>query len=595
MRDIAKIIKYSSKLWRYYVAIAFLVIVTSLLALASPFLVKMIVDGLVANSQGGTNGAGYFLVIIVLILLSDVVVTLLSNVNGHLGDMMSVKLNTLLSQRYYDHLMQLPIEYYDNEITGKITARLERTITTISELMKTMANNFAQFFLTTFITLILISYYSWPVALLLATIFPTYIYITQRSSKHWQKSQEGINRDLDLANGRFVESVTQIRVVKSFVTDAMESAFFRNKRRSIEKQTKGQSVTWHKYDVARRFILNIVFALIYGYITWQAYTKTITLGEFTLLLQLVNQAQMPLFGSSFIVDALQRAKAGSKDYFEVMGLAPSIRDSENAKALKVRQGAIEYRGVNFGYQGGKQVLNDINFTITPGQKVALVGESGEGKSTIANLMLRFYELTSGEVAIDGTDITKVTQASLRKNIAVVFQEPALFSGTIGENIAYGSGKVTQRQMEAAAKAANAISFIRKLPNGFDTQIGERGVKLSGGQKQRIAIARAILKDAPILILDEATSSLDSKAEREVQLALERLMQGRTTMIIAHRLSTIANVDKVIGIRGGKIAEMGTPAELAKGDGIYAELLRLQTAAPSKLTKAKLKQFEIVAG
>ncbi len=593
MRDIFKIIRYSWKLWRYYLAIALMVVVVALLGLASPFLVKMIVDGLVANSAGGSYEIGYFIVIICLILLSDVAGTLISNINGYLGDMMSVKLNTLLSQRYYDHLMSLPIEYYDNEITGKITARLERTIGTISELMKTMANNFAQFFLTTIITLGLISYYSWPVAVLLAIIFPAYIYITQLSSRHWQKVQMGINQDLDVANGRFVESVGQIRVVKSFVTDALESAFYRGKRKSIEGQTKTQSIVWHKYDVARRFVLNIVFALIYGYITWQAFKGQITLGEFTLLLQLVSQAQMPLFGSSFIVDALQQAKAGSKDYFEVMGLTPSISDKAGAKPLKVRKGEITYQAISFGYTGGKQVLNGISFDIGPGQKIALVGQSGEGKSTIANLMLRFYELESGRVMIDGKDITEVTQSSLRKNIGVVFQEPALFSGTVGENIAYGSGKVSRQKLEAAAKAANALGFIQKLDKGFDTQIGERGVKLSGGQKQRIAIARAILKDAPILILDEATSSLDSKAEREVQTALERLMKGRTTMIIAHRLSTIASVDVVIGIQDGKIIEMGPPAKLAKGNGIYAELLSLQSGIVTKATKAKLKQFEIV--
>ncbi len=593
MKEILRIIRYSWKLWRYYLGIALLVIIVSLLALATPFLVKAIVDALVANTGGATYGAAYFAAIIGLIFVTNLATTLLSNVNGYLGDMMSVKLNTLLSQRYYDHLLSLPIEYYDNEMAGKITARLERSIGTVSTLMQTLANNFAQFFLTTFITLVLISYYSWPVALLLIVIFPTYIYITQLSSRDWQKRQEGINLDLDSANGRFVESIGQIRVVKSFATEAIESAFFRGKRKSIEQQTQGQSVRWHNYDVARRIVLNIVFALIYGFITWQAFRKSITLGEFTLLLQLVNQAQMPLFGSSFIVDAIQRAKAGSKDYFAVMQTEPSIGDEKGAKSLKLRQAAISYNDVFFGYKGGKQVLKNVSFEVLPGQKVALVGESGEGKSTIANLMLRFYELDGGSIAIDGKNIAKVTQVSLRKNIAVVFQEPALFSGTVAENIAYGSGKVSQQQLEKAAKAANALGFINKLEKGFDTQIGERGVRLSGGQKQRIAIARAILKDAPILILDEATSSLDSKAEREVQSALERLMKGRTTLIIAHRLSTIANVDVVIGLKGGEIAEIGSPAELAKGNGIYAELLSLQSDTPSKQTKAKLKQFEII--
>jgi ATP-binding cassette subfamily B protein len=219
-----------------------------------------------------------------------------------------------------------------------------------------------------------------------------------------------------------------------------------------------------------------------------------------------------------------------------------------------------------------------------------VGESGEGKTTISNLLLRFYELTSGQIKIDGQDISEVTQESLRSQIAVVFQEPALFSGTIRENISYGVPKATKNEIYGAAKAANAEGFIAKLPHGLDTEIGERGVKLSGGQKQRIAIARAILKNAPILILDEATSSLDSRAEHEVQMALEELMKGRTTLIIAHRLSTIASVDMLIGIKGGKVVEQGSPAQLAKTNGIYADLLALQS--PTAANKAKLKKYDI---
>jgi ATP-binding cassette subfamily B protein len=221
-----------------------------------------------------------------------------------------------------------------------------------------------------------------------------------------------------------------------------------------------------------------------------------------------------------------------------------------------------------------------------------VGESGEGKSTLANLLLRFYELNKGYIYIDGKDISTVTQNSLRSSIGVVFQEPLLFSGTVRENIAYSMPKAKQTEVTAAAKAANAYDFIKKLPNGLDTEIGERGIKLSGGQKQRIAIARAILKNPRILILDEATSSLDSKAEHEVQVALERLMKGRTTMIIAHRLSTISGVDTIVGLKGGKVTEIGTPAELAKRKGIYAELLKLQSLSQTEEGKAKLKKYDL---
>ena len=269
-----------------------------------------------------------------------------------------------------------------------------------------------------------------------------------------------------------------------------------------------------------------------------------------------------------------------------------ITDVENAKKLKVTSSKVEYHNVDFSYEKGSKVLTDISFTIEPGKKLALVGESGEGKSTLANLMLRFYEVGSGQITIDGQDINSVTQKSLRESVGVVFQEPLLFSGTVKENICYSRQTASEKELIAAAKAANAYDFIKKLPKGFDTQIGERGVKLSGGQKQRLAIARAIVKNPPILILDEATSSLDSKAEHEVQQALEHLMKDRTTLIIAHRLSTIQNVDTIVGLRKGRVIEVGTPAELAKGKGIYAELLKLQTLSQTEEGKKELKKYDM---
>jgi ATP-binding cassette subfamily B protein len=482
------------------------------------------------------------------------------------------------------------LEYYDNEIAGRITSRLERSIVTISQLMNAFANNFVGFFLTSAITLVILAYYAWPVALLLGALFPFYIWLTTLSSKDWQKRQEPINRDIDINNGRFIEAVNQMRVVKSFVREVAESQFFASKRKQIEAETREQSITWHWYDVARRLGLNIVFFGIYAYITLETFRGHYTLGELTLLLQLVTQAQFPLFASSFIVDQVQRAKAGSRDFFAVMDQEVTITDRPDAADLTVIQGQVEFRDVRFAYGDDQEVLKGISFVLKPDTKLALVGESGEGKTTISNLLLRFYELTSGEILIDGISITNVTQASLRRNIGVVFQEPALFSGTVRENIAYGQPDATEAQIQQALRAANAWTFVQKLPDGLESQIGERGVKLSGGQKQRLSIARAILKDAPILILDEATSSLDSKAEHEVQTALNQLMKGRTTLIIAHRLSTIASVDTIVGLRSGKVVEQGSPAQLAKGNGIYAELLSLQH--PTKANQAKLKQYDI---
>ncbi|MDP9387181.1 MAG: ABC transporter ATP-binding protein/permease [Actinomycetota bacterium] len=597
MRDILKIIRYTWELKRYYLVIALVVVVVAVLNLANPFLLKHLVDAVVRRGSGHSVDAGHFAVLLGLLLSAGILVSVISNVQGYIGDLLGAKLHTLLSQRYYDHLLELPLDFYDNAISGQITSRLERSIAGISQLVQSMANTFVGFFLTSAFTLVVLARYSPFVALLLALLFPLYIWLTTRTSRRWQQKQVGINKDLDQANGRFVEAIGNIRVVKSFAHERVESRLFAASRRSVEAQTRVQSKEWHRNDVARGLSLHLIFFAIYATIIWQALNGAFgplqqSIGTVVLMLQLSQQAQFPLFASSFIVDQIQRAAADSKDFFGVMSVAPTIRDADGAGELEVTTGRVQFRDVSFHYRAGLPVLSGASFTIEPGTKLALVGESGEGKTTLANLLLRFYEPSEGRILIDGTDVATVTQASLRRTIAVVFQDPALFSGTVEENITYGHGAVTVDEVVAAARAANAHDFVERLPQGYDTQIGERGVKLSGGQKQRIAIARALLKNAPILVLDEATSALDSKAEREVQEALERLMQGRTTLIIAHRLSTIRNVDTIVGLRHGAVAEIGSPAELAAGDGIYGELLRLQ--APTTANKAKLKEFDIAA-
>ncbi|MBW4062105.1 ABC transporter ATP-binding protein [Candidatus Saccharibacteria bacterium] len=590
MKDLIKIIRYSWDLKRYYIPTIILVIVSTVIGLVSPFLTKRIVDGLTQMAAGHPPAHSFYVWPIVGLLGIGIAVAVISNIQGYIGDQLGAKLNTLLSTRYYRHILQLPLEYYDNEVAGKITNRLERSITTISQLITAFANNFVGMILGVVLSLAVIAYYAWPVALLLALLFPLYIWLTSLSSKRWQTYQEGINTDMDINNGRFIEAVNQIRVVKSFVQEITEGNFFAGKRHAIERETKAQSLGWHWYDTARRAGLAVIFALIYVYITWAAVTGRLSIGQLVLLLQLIITVQFPLGASSFIVDNLQRAQAGSRDFFGVMDTKPTIVDEPGAGSLTVTKGEVAFSDIKFAYGDGQVVLNDISFTVKHGTKLALVGESGQGKTTISNLLLRLYHLDGGKIIIDGQDIAKVSQSSLREAIGVVFQEPALFSGTVRDNIAYGTPKASLEAIKQAAAAANADGFIDKLPHGFDTEIGERGVKLSGGQRQRLAIARAILKDAPILILDEATSSLDSKAEAEVQSALDQLMKGRTTLIIAHRLSTIARVDMIVGLKDGRVLEQGTPDELAHGKGIYSELLALQN--PTEDNKKKLAKYEM---
>jgi ATP-binding cassette subfamily B protein len=593
MAQIWRIITFTKSLWRHYAGISLFTILLAVMTQVQPLLTKGAVDEISKLATGGDVNVNQVALFAILIFVTDVAQTLLSNVGGYIGDMMSARLQQLLSQRYYEHVLSLPQRYFDTELSGKIINRMNRGISQISNFMQMMSNNFLQFLFSTVLSLAVVAYFSWQVALMLLLLYPVFIWLTSRTSTKWQDYQKKINEEQDVASGRFAESIGQVRVVKSFLQEARELKFFAKRYDTVIDTTDPQSRFWHRQDVIRRLVLNIIFFAVFIYIFVETARGKYTIGTMVLLIQYAALIRIPIFSISFLVDQTQRAVANTKDYFEVMDTDPELHDAPNAKKLKVDKGEIVFDKVAFGYDDDKLVLKDISFTLRPDTKVALVGESGEGKTTLTNLLLRLYDVSKGEIRIDGQHVADVTQASLRGNIGVVFQEPALFSGTIRENIAYSNPKATDEQVVAAAKSANAHEFITKLEKGYDTQIGERGLRLSGGQKQRIAIARALLKDAPILILDEATSSLDSKSEHLVQEALERLMKGRTTLIIAHRLSTIQHVDQIITLSGGKVNEMGSPEELAKSGGIYAQLLELQQGG-TEATKKKLKDFEIAS-
>jgi ATP-binding cassette subfamily B protein len=375
--------------------------------------------------------------------------------------------------------------------------------------------------------------------------------------------------------------------VKSFTNERNEFKLVADNLAQINSIYAKQSQEFHILDFIRNLSLSIILVIVNVIVFYKTFQGEFSFGDLILIIQLIDQARRPLFAMSFILEQVQRAESGSKEFFDVLTLE-STEDYSKLEEIKlITNPEIELKDVQFKYETSDQVLDKINFRIGNNETVALVGPSGAGKSTIINLILKFYNPTDGSILLNGKDYSGLSHRFIRENISLVFQENELFSSTIRENVAYGQ-IATEAEVIAALQKANAWSFVQRLPNGIDSDIGERGVRLSGGQKQRIQIARAILKNAPILILDEATSSLDAKSENEVQSALENLMQDKLVLVIAHRFSTIQNASKVIVLNNKRIEDIGSPQELAKRPGIYADLLNYQIQGNKKL----LEKFDI---
>ena len=595
MRSIIRILGSARDLWPYYAGIIACSLAVAVTGLLTPFIIKAATDYVVAANQGQASGVSTVIWLAAALLLADLANTLLSNIGGYLGDTMAAKLRATLSSRYFAKLLSLPQRYFDGELTGTVINRLSRSITEITSFLNMFANSFFQMLLTVVAVLAITAFYSWPMALLLAVIYPIFMWLTTITSAKWQVLEAEKNDEFDVAGGRFAEVIAQIRVVKSFVQERRELATFdRHYDRTI-RTTQKQSRYWHEMDATRRAALNVIFFGIFAILFVQTVRGAFTIGVMVLLIQLVNMARQPVFSMSFLVDSSQRAIAGSRDYFIVMEeLAEAEALPTLAAPVPAGRGGpagIEFDSVSFGYPGSPDVLSEVSFSIRQGEHIAFVGESGGGKTTLVSLLLRLYAPTVGTIKIAGTDVTSLALEELRAEIGVVFQDPSLFSGTIRENIAYATPHASADEVTAAAQSANAHDFISRFTTRYEAQIGDRGLKLSGGQKHRIAVARAILKDAPILVLDEATSSLDSKSERLVQQGLQHLMTDRTTLIIAHRLSTISAVDRIITLKDGRVDEIGTPEQLAATGGIYAELLTLQASATKKDRK-RLQLFDI---
>ena len=592
MKNIRKILGLSQKLLKLTGFLSLLVLVMSVLQQVQPFLVKFIVDDIQAQITTGSGSMERVLSLMFAMLAVNFVANILNSLSMRFGDYINSRLRKFLTEKFYAHVFTLPQKYFDSKISGKIINQLNRGIQSIQGFMGMMTNFVLPAMFQSIFILVILYYYYWQVGVVATLIFPAYILISNYSTKKWGKEEVKKNKLEDVTRGRIGEVLSNIRLVRGFMTEVKEWKLVKNTLVKVNQIYDKQSTAYHLINFSRESSLELVLIGISLITFYQTFNSVLTLGEMVLILQLISQMRRPLFAMSFILERIQQAEAGSKEYFEVLDLAPAEKFDLKpvSKRALVKKPSLKFEKVSFKYDDkGKSVIRDLSFKINPGETVALVGHSGAGKSTIINLILKYYQSTKGEIYLDEQKYSQLSHQKIRSHISLVFQDNELFSTTIRDNVSYGLGKVTDKEVIKALKQANAWDFVQKLPGKLDAEIGERGVKLSGGQKQRIQIARAIIHDSPILILDEATSSLDSKSENLIQIALDRLIKDKLVIIIAHRLSTIQSADKVLVIDNGKLIDQGSPSQLAKRKGIYSELLRYQVEGNQKL----LEKYEIV--
>ncbi|HAA9973199.1 TPA_asm: multidrug ABC transporter ATP-binding protein [Listeria monocytogenes] len=539
--------------------------------LAFPVAVNHVIDTLLPGKD-----FGLIITAALALLFFYILNTFMQYIVTYFGHMLGLNIETDMRRDLFSHLQKQPFGFYDNQKTGKLMSRMTTDLFEIGEVAHHGPEDIFISIMSLFGAFFLMLNINVKLAISTFILVPILTVLIVYFNKRMTKVTTGIFKDLGNFNAGVENAISGVRVVQAFANEPHEKGRFR-----VLNQTYRQSKLMFYKVMGLSFSFNYflmrlisLFALLFG--AYFTINGEISYGEFVGFILLTNVFIRPIEKINNVIESYPKGFAGFKRFLEVMDTEPAIQDEKDAKPAKAFRGDIAYNHVSFEYSDGKNVLNHINLSIKAGETVAFVGPSGAGKTTICNLLPRFYDVSAGEITIDGENIKRFTLPSLRAQIGVVQQDVFLFSGTVRENIAYGKLDASDEEIEHVVKLAHLSKVVEEMPDGLDTIIGERGVKLSGGQKQRLAIARMFLKNPPILILDEATSALDTETEQVIQASLEELAEGRTTLIIAHRLATIKHADRIIVVNETGIAETGTHNELlAQDNGAYKRLYDAQ--------------------